>query len=200
MTDTSATKSPNERGIKFSDLIAVLALVVSTLTPLITYLYLNQTERDSRDRKLLVAWITLDGLIGPESVDLSPNAKTKTTIKANYVLWVRKSGSLALNNVQFVLQFGPEIAKHINVAVKSDLETTRSPVDSEGSVRITVKQVAPTAGDIPINILTSFPGDARDVLKPRAVLVGAWLYSEAIAALPIAIPATTEGGGGSGNY
>jgi hypothetical protein len=194
MTRPSDDRMPGKD--KAALVISSLALIVSILTPIFTYFFLNQSERDDRDKKQLIVWVTGGG--GTAGTDFDGKAYSETS---DYLIHTHKGGVLPVGNVQILLQFSPAFPKDkYSVAVDSPIETLPPYKEDNGRVRIRVKNpLAATSGDITIRVSVSISGVLEGKTKPLAspVLRGAWLYSDAISGQPIQAP--TDGGGG-GNY
>jgi hypothetical protein len=177
---------------KASLVVSILALAVSIASPFASYRWLNQVERDDRDRKQLTAWI-IDGAGGGEvggdfDSDLVSSAYT-------FDIVARKGGVLPVGNVQFLLQFDPIAVPYLKVNVNSAIETEPTTLDGEGRLRIRLKNpLAPTATDVHIPIEVSMSGHMKDKVFAgiRDPLRGIWLYSDAIAGLPISLSYSSD--------
>ena len=182
---------------KASLTVSILALIVSIASPAITYRWLNQVERDDRDRKQLVAWIASGGGGGSVGGDFDSDEVSSTE---SLDIIAQKTGSLPVGNVQFLLQFDPTAIPHMKVTVHSDIETEQTGLDDAGRFRIHLKNpLAPTARDVRIAVQVAMTGHTRDqaFMHMRDPLRGAWLYSDAITGLPISLPSSPRNGGGN---
>jgi hypothetical protein len=170
---------------KASLAVSVLALAVSIASPLVSYQWLNQVERDDRDRKQLIAWMVDSGGGGSMGSDFDNDIVSSVE---SFAINARKGGRLPVGNVQFLLQFDPLAIPYMKVKVQSDIETEPAVMDDEGHFRIRMKHpFAPTARDVRLTVEVSMTGHMKDRILKRmhAPLLGAWLYSDAIAGLPI---------------
>jgi hypothetical protein len=176
--------------------ISLLALAVSIISPFASYRWLNQVERDDRDRKQLIAWIA-DGAGG--GADSGPNENTLSSV-AMFDIVARKGGVLPVGNVQFLLQFEPRAIPYLKVSAHSDIETEPASIDDDGRFRIRLKNpLAPTARDVRIGVEITMTGHRKDrvFMQMGAPLRGVWLYSDAIAGLPISLPSSRQNAGGN---
>ena len=168
--------------------VSILALLTSIASPFISYRWLNQVERDERDRKQLTAWLETGG----GGVTGGIGSDDSMASSDSYTLWARKDGALSVPNVQFILQFEPGVRPYMHVEVHSDIETEPPVIDDDGRVRIRLKnQLAPTVKDLKLDIEVSLAGHSKDKVFSglNGDLKGAWLFSDAISEAPISLTA-----------
>jgi len=177
--------------------VSILALIVSVVSPFVNYRWLNQVERDDKDRKQVFAWMATDSYpkLGKDGLD---------SIETDYVLWIRKTGSLAVGNVQFLLQCDASLKDSLQVTASSEIELEPLTIESGGRVRIRLKHpLPPTAHDIKIqihateSIRSAYGKSDTDALTLERSLTtlpveGAWLFTDAIAGSPISVPGVTR--------
>src|SRR6266404_5582746 len=103
---------------KAAPTVSILALLLSIASPFVSYRWLNQVERDDRDRKQLTAWLETGG------GGVGGGLGSDDTIDSvdSYTLWARNDGRLPVANVQFLFQFEPGVKPYIKVVAHSDIE------------------------------------------------------------------------------
>jgi len=161
--------------------VSIVALTVSIASPLVSYRWLNQVERDDKDRKLLTAWIDPGA---DDYQDLFTQPSTRD-FRGGVTIWLRKDGSLSVGNVQLILQFAPDSVNYINATAHSELEVEKPVVEQGGRLRIKLKNaLAPTSRDISIDVLITI---AKPSKYRTGVLQQAWLFSDATAATVVPV-------------
>jgi hypothetical protein len=182
--------------------VSIVALAVSVVSPFANYRWLNQVERDDRDRKQVLAWITSTG--SDASIDFSkriPKGKpVPLSVSSHLSLWFRKGGALPVGNVHFLLQFDPGA---VNMRIKTDslVETETPSLEGNGRVRIRLKNpLAPTARDLRVDIWVSASLEVTQINPARLTvdLKGAWLFTDAVSGSPISVPPPLFEGFGGG--
>lgn len=131
--------------------------------------------------------------------DSGPNENTLSSVTM-FDIVARKGGVLPVGNVQFLLQFEPRAIPYFKVSAHSDIETEPASIDDDGRFRIRLKNpLAPTARDVRIGVEITMTGHRKDrvFMQMGTPLRGVWLYSDAIAGLPISLPSSRQNADGN---
>ncbi len=169
--------------------LALLALIVSIVAPIVSYRYL---QNDIRVQQLKASAVRV---VSNEATNSTQGEGTKATVTRTKVLEIRHEGELPVGGVELIFERfenAPKLFEEIKFTVSPPVKYTKE-IDGE-TLRLSLDQALAPKAKIQVTIRRTVARPKNGNINGGMISLSAWIRTEATPAVPIDFDSGNSGG------